>query len=168
MNYELALKLKEAGFPQLGSGRELLLDKPLLESDETVTSMSRERYCTSNIERNKHGVDVYAPTLEELIEACQPELLVKRSPTINPFWEAYKENGKGFNGAGITPTEAVAHLWLALNNTTHLIVGCVVYISTTISAISRARDAVNERRELSFSSCTKSVTSIRQKNFSRL
>ena len=56
-----------------------------------------------------------APTLSELIEACGEDFdrLILRSPTINPFWEAY--NLKDERERGKTPEESVARLWLGIN-----------------------------------------------------
>jgi len=105
MNYELAKQLKDAGFPQI---KNLRTFPPGCShwgtKDHPVGDISCECWISD-------------PTLEELIEACGDnfEFLVKRSPTMNPFWEAYMRNGESLCGGGQTPIEAVAHLWLALN-----------------------------------------------------
>lgn len=105
MNYELAKKLNDAGFP-LHNGGEFLEGN--VESDETgiITTNS-----------------VYAPTLSELIEACGTSFdeLIKMTHTVEPpKWVAtsYSCEECGIkemkSGRGSTPEEAVAHLWLAL------------------------------------------------------
>ncbi len=112
MNYELAKKLKEAGFPQ-----------------------SEDKYCRCSFltSEQKDGVPVIydcktervsKPTLSELIEACGKQHLSTttyfRLGVDNRYlniWEA----GFSFNDfwgrreTGSTPEEAVANLWLALN-----------------------------------------------------
>jgi len=94
MNYELAKKLKDAQFPQ---------DKGFQTSfffDE---------------------VEMTTPTLEELIEACGEGFHELHSNTtiirLDPFI-CQGLNGKGeiaFSSGGETPLEAVANLWLKLN-----------------------------------------------------
>lgn len=119
MNYELAKKLREAGFPQRPNGGEFIDGD--IESDETgiITTNS-----------------VYAPILEELIEACNPqkgdEMAIE---TYAGGWRAiynyvgYIEHSEKFKDGddmfdvsikveGSTPSEVVAHLWLALNEKT--------------------------------------------------
>ena len=95
MEYGLAKKLKDAGFPQE-------LDKPVWdEVDGLVTS-------------DTHSL---IPTLSELIEACGDEFnsLTKRAN----FWICNDcECNMGSDGEitrGATPEEAVANLWLELN-----------------------------------------------------
>jgi len=55
----------------------------------------------------------HCPTLSELIEACGDGFgkLEKHRPNIG--WGAYADNG--IDEFGLTPEEAVARLWLALN-----------------------------------------------------
>jgi hypothetical protein len=103
MNYELAKKLKDAGFPQSGRGGFKWTD-----------------------EEPHLGEPVYIPTLSELIEACGEEF-----GTLGKYkwpsgdgradWLATQqydaENlGKNNKGEGSTPEKAVANLWLALNS----------------------------------------------------
>jgi len=89
MNYELALKLKEAGFPAsnewIDGGTNFFIDK---------------------------GELVYeAPTLSELIAACG-EHFERLTHFGNGEWEAkqFKRNSV----IGNSPEEAVAKLWLKL------------------------------------------------------
>lgn len=91
MNYELALKLKDAGFPQHSTTHEpVFLNRLGISTD-----------------------DAYNPILSELIEACglNTFLLEKLS---NGKWYAY-QNGNPRQGVGTTPEDAVANLWLELN-----------------------------------------------------
>ena len=128
MNYELAKKLRDAGFPmtksvwQAGMGM-FIGDLPFNEQGYlTCESIDRVRI----VEEKDIGVECYPsapnPTLEELIEACGGILLwgckdhnyyaskqfcSVENPTIESMIEADAE--------GKTPEEAVANLWLELN-----------------------------------------------------
>ena len=109
MNYELAKKLKDAGFPDSK------------EWNEHTTLMHGNFFMTDG-----HGV----PTLSKLIKACGEEFLNLERHKGNPFtsdkkqiwWSCcIKDRGTlltcGKNGEfGFkTPEEAVAKLWLELN-----------------------------------------------------
>ena len=91
MDYELAKSLMDAGFPQIGKGR-------LIGSPNKLVWRSSDR--------------IYAPTLEELIDACGENFgsLNKQ----NDGWCASANYDQSFLAK--TPTEAVARLWLALQN----------------------------------------------------
>ena len=100
MNYELAKKLKDAGFPM-----------PLSAIDERV----REAF-------GENGKVYLFPTLSELIEACGKDfgMLINMSSDNKQKFEAYSDTDygpspSGLKGNGATPEEAVANLWLALN-----------------------------------------------------
>ena len=91
MNYELAKKLAEAGFPQHGNGSWLV-------PPDTLVVWRTDR--------------VYVPTLSELIQACGVNFLMlsQRDPGAwgavgNPYQEV----------RGNSPEEAVARLWLGLH-----------------------------------------------------
>ena len=108
MKYELAKQLKEAGFLQDGEGCMLPL-VPLY--DDGINSPPQPD-------------KVYAPTLEELIEACPQTYSAYGSDdyvfALNVFdkkWIAGYEKYESFtvDGEGETATEAVAMLWLALH-----------------------------------------------------
>lgn len=100
MKYELAKRLKDAGFPQ--------------------------KQCS--FLNCRHGMDVdvpccYNPTLSELIEACG-ENFIRLDMLTNSHphkWQALAGNNGGlgaegkYTGYGSTPEIAVAELWLALN-----------------------------------------------------
>lgn len=90
MTYELAKKLKDAGYKQGGS-------------PNTMYSPDQKEI-------------VYIPTLSELIKACGDDfsgLIINRGPLsdVNTKWSCA---GGRFIGLGSTPEEAVANLWLSL------------------------------------------------------
>ncbi len=103
MNYELAKQLKDAGFPQ----------------PEGKLSIKH---------RGIFFQDGYFPTLEELIEACGEDFENLEAHAPEAGWRAYMTQ-EAFDRVvghecvldccgyetGSTPTEAVAHLFLALN-----------------------------------------------------
>lgn len=99
MDYELALKLKDCGFPQ---GTSAFLTDPNCTELDSVGSHS-------------HGdCEVYPPTLSELIEACG-EKFVALTLYKAGEWIAQGENIDGQEGT--IPEEAVARLYLALHTT---------------------------------------------------
>jgi len=105
MDYQTALALKRAGFPQSDSDEELLCPCGITG-------------CELDYDRKLEWV--YAPTLEELIESCGEDnsFLVGRNKERNGFsgWCAQSYNSRTrLMGKGATPTIAVARLWLALN-----------------------------------------------------
>lgn len=93
MNYELAKELKDAGFPQGGKGLWLLPPDNLVGR---------------RVDR------VYAPTLEELLEACGERFTsldqLYKSKAENTYEQVWLANSIE---RGSTPAEAVARLWLA-------------------------------------------------------
>lgn len=95
MSYELALRLKNAGFP---------LKCTIYSEDDFVFGMA--------VDLAKEPQQVMYPLLEELIEACG-EGLVKLVREEENCWYAHGVNDT--LGHGRTPSEAVANLWLALN-----------------------------------------------------
>lgn len=100
MNYELAKKLKDAGFPQ--DKCSVIVHSGLQSNDIMATR-------------------AMAPSLSELIEACGSRFdYLERG--LDGRWYAYHENfGDSIeesiddSGIGSTPEEAVANLWLSLN-----------------------------------------------------
>ena len=100
MDYELAKKLKKAGYPQ-----------------PDITTMLHRDKMWFRTEKNEY----YIPTLSELIEACGEglEVLMKIG---EERWEAGLISMKSYTdfnfkkpfGRGKTPIEAVANLYLAL------------------------------------------------------
>lgn len=101
MNYDLARRLKDAGFPQDGAGDFLYdYDQPM----------------------GLHGYpSYYCPTLEEVIEACgEMFLLISMTHSSNPEDKRWHSLGgekietDNIHCYGTTPLEAVCDLWLAL------------------------------------------------------
>ena len=96
MEYELALKLKNAGFPQI-------------------------RFITQTTTGSDKITLIEGPTLSELIEACVTNKEEKCIYRLDYDWfEKQWEANAGtadehFTGYGSTPEEAVAKLWLVLN-----------------------------------------------------
>lgn len=114
MTYELALELKNAGFP--------------------LNPMEPVRSIAPMLEGGKAGEYVTLPTLSELIEACGQEIPSERPEYESPgyfsithypdswkagylFSAAYEGEGYDirFEGTGETPEIAVARLYLSLN-----------------------------------------------------
>lgn len=122
MNYELAKKLKDAGYPPTGSLRFFarLPEEEAKEINKGVVVIEADS--------RDHRIGISAPTLSELIEACgeqfaelskykiQENIIYWRSSggkstdlTKNDRWDFEYEQEAN------TPEEAVAKLWLALN-----------------------------------------------------
>lgn len=108
MKYELAKELKDNGFPQ----------------NSSFSFRDCSKYGRSiEIQFSDEATGEYLcdlPELSELIEACGEELEYLKKH-INA-WEAkglktFEDHipDKHFRTLGETPSEAVAHLWLALN-----------------------------------------------------
>ena len=102
MNYELAKKLKDAGFPQ---------------------NMDRYHYDGKNNQTSaldEDGIDF--PTLSELIEACGDEIIgiskYNNGEYAKDGWYAMYHKPAMSNTTfiyGSTPEEAVANLWIQLH-----------------------------------------------------
>lgn len=97
IKYELAKKLKDAGFPQ----KSYFVYGP---NNGTLYAWHLAPL----------GPNTSAPTLPELIEACgsgfsKLERYRDNWVAVCGMYETYE------NAAGTTPEEAVANLWLALN-----------------------------------------------------
>lgn len=93
MNYELAKKLKENGFPQ--RARDVMVNPNTKEIEELTN-----------------------PTFSELIEACGQDfyfLMRHTKSDKSNDWCASSNKKLGDNYYGQTPEEAVSNLWLALN-----------------------------------------------------
>ena len=100
MHYELAKQLSDAGFPQGGEGK-------WVPPPDIIIARREDR--------------VYVPTLSELIEACGSNFqALFREPDR---WTAQQElpakdpRGVKFHivPTAVTPEDAMALLWLALN-----------------------------------------------------
>ncbi len=102
MTYETALALKEAGYPQKGKG-------------EWFNNSTHETT------HNEFSDNIYAPTLEELIEACGEDFDALfsnySSLTVEARgkWRADATNRTGFSVIGNSSIEAVARLWINLH-----------------------------------------------------
>ena len=117
MNYELALVLKNAGFPQPRSD-ERVSGKWFFQNGKENLFHDEDDYDQEFITS-----DIYIPTLSELIEACGKEfecLVHNTNVGIDldrEFWSAGtgKNNLKTDWAYGPTPEIAVARLYLAIN-----------------------------------------------------
>lgn len=114
IKYELAKKLKDAGFPQKG------FEKAREEAWDMKSDLEEKDY-------------VYTPTLSELIEACTNNLEALRISwwikeanqwEADAFFSTERTSVPGgynypptHTGKGSTSEEAVANLWLALHET---------------------------------------------------
>ncbi len=105
MQYELALQLKEAGFPQYPNRLDI-------SESGCVHWGTNKDY---ELGRNHCGCFIMVPTLSELIEACGGRFdeLWKSNYNWQSFGLSY--SGQRCTGEGSTPEEAVANLYLALN-----------------------------------------------------
>lgn len=99
MTYELAERLKHAGFPQ-GAG----------------TYTRNPKYKGKTLKDIDDNTYAFTPSLSELIEACGDrfKMLVRHDSVSHQVghWQAIGDNQDRWNK---TPEEAVANLWLALN-----------------------------------------------------
>jgi hypothetical protein len=146
INYELALQLKNAGFPQLYKQTNPWMD--FAYHNERNSYSTKDNFVlhmlhydndtgwwigndygdtTSDIQYDAMLKDwVKCPTLSELIEACGDGFngLLKKE---NSLWEAgitggalgycyVDDNSSSIFGTGSTPEEAVANLYLAINS----------------------------------------------------
>jgi hypothetical protein len=125
MTYELCKKLKDAGFPQIfdeGTGFYEKDGGSLFYVGNCDNSLytSGCGCCASSYEP-----DVRAPTLLELINACGDGIIALQKEMSEhnggyewcavQEWEAYYPPSVSVGSYGGTPEEAVANLWLALN-----------------------------------------------------
>ncbi len=111
MNYDLALNLKNAGFPQANpsyEGKDSWVDPENVHCNNIISDA------------------IYCPTLEELIEACGKHFLHLENRSgherMEYAWRAMARYTPTKDyvfdwilGAGETPSIAVANLWLELN-----------------------------------------------------
>lgn len=105
MNYELAKKLKDAGFPQEKKQGKYRFENEF-ETDELVLEIEQP---------------IYVPTLSELIEACgwislDPDYLGRWIAIERALKDSPNSDEPARGASGSTPEEAVALLWLELNN----------------------------------------------------
>ena len=102
MTYETAKKLKDAGYSQEDPRRA-----PVSLTNENVHEFVM-----------KAKGDCYIPNLSELIEACGDVFYDLQQKPIKEGWEAtaFLSLATHAEGKGDTPEEAVANLWLRLND----------------------------------------------------
>lgn len=96
ITYELAIKLKDGGFPLIEANGSFGI---------TVSQDETEYFEYPNL-----GDLWWKPTLSELIEACGEYITLTH---VGPNWRAWK--GAQSDCDGSTPSEAIANLWLELN-----------------------------------------------------
>ncbi len=112
MTYELAKKLKDAGY-----------DQNVPDCFECVEYVGEDNkivgYFSTEFDCEMHA-DKFAriPTLSELIETCDKFGMLEVNSSTK-IWTAIEwddeHNTLGREGKGSTPEEAVANLWLELN-----------------------------------------------------
>jgi hypothetical protein len=140
ISYELAKQLKDQGFDQrdylleleagnkgysIDGGYHLVMDEPeLVEQLGSENCKKRKAYCYKieylQSEEGKNNT-VYIPTLSELIEACGDGFSSLENGGDD--WGAYSTLITFWNdpvGYGKTPEEAVARLYIALNQKTNV------------------------------------------------
>ena len=101
MNYELAKELKDAGFPQNPAGYGERPDSWYHPNGALFDYFPLD------------GAS-YVPTLSELIEALGDHFL-SLDRVREDWWRVTGYKNGVINWVKATPEEAVAHLWLALN-----------------------------------------------------
>lgn len=101
ITYELALKLKEAGFPQSGKDGDWYFD-----------SNENPFFCIAYNWDKRH---IKIPTLFELIEACGQYTIRFCLEQHSNDWRAGVYQGNIQWVSGKSPEEAVANLWINLN-----------------------------------------------------
>lgn len=113
ISYELALKLKEAGFPQDG-----VFGTKYMGPNGQLTQSKQDIYPKNIVMFDWAKV----PTLSELIEACgEIGFHLRRQPQLSLDWIAVKvynpliENSDDIVYGGKTPEEAVAQLYIRLH-----------------------------------------------------
>jgi len=122
MNYELCKKLKEAGFPPshwIGGHGFYYLTETIIVTKRNVLDM---KVCGANGEVVSLDSLIYIPTLSEFIAECGAvftSLEWLRGVGSTAEWEAtaFENHEQVAIGEGRTPEEAVANLYLALNET---------------------------------------------------
>lgn len=119
MNYDLAKKLKDAGFPQKSSVL-------VFQNRESADLYISEHGNVSKLVTDKWENMPYLPTLSELIEECghtynavcllaEFELLWSKDKWFAAFTDSDHKIIDNMCGEGLVPEEAVLNLWLELN-----------------------------------------------------
>lgn len=103
---ELAEKLKEAGWPQTTATGELFF-----------STIDRKLWMKSIVDTHSDDEMIACPRLSELIEACGDEFrgLEKNGSAWIIHAKSPIRSTNDWIGGNVSPEEAVANLWLALN-----------------------------------------------------
>lgn len=101
MEYELAKQLKDAGFPQ-----KVSVNTMIWKNGDWTVALGEEIELATVLVR---------PTLSELIEECGTRVRLDWFPATKSAYANCCDKSQ-HQHLGSTPEEAVAHLWLALNN----------------------------------------------------
>ncbi len=114
MDYELAKKLKDAGFPQKGDGMWFCeMDSPAGGSYYDLRSIPLPGFAL-----NEDYDTTYQPTLVELLNECGDDFhelkRVTKYASIGSDWYAVSTTQGLHSKIWLSPEEAVANLWLAL------------------------------------------------------
>ena len=110
INYELAKKLKETGFPQ----------SPFPSKNKCPCVDCTIETCGTWVCGHKKEDFITFPTLDELIEACGDEFEGIRKTGCKSIYGTGEKEGwvaftfNGITRIGLTPSEAMANLWLKL------------------------------------------------------
>lgn len=103
MTYELAKELKEVGFPQR-------------EANGPSPHNQYTGYGCGFVYPEEEGQpSAYAPTLEEIIEACVGGSGFLEGFALNQVGKLWWASVKGVSVSALDPKTAVARLWLTLN-----------------------------------------------------
>ena len=101
MKYELAKKLKDAGFPQKEISH---IGQHWIASDGDI-----------QVHQGSDDTECLIPTLEELIGACGERFsILMYFPDDEKIWRVRECKGLGRFFDAKTPSEAIANLWLEL------------------------------------------------------
>jgi len=112
MDYKLAKQLKDAGFSQHGKGKNAAVGKPIKITFVTKDKKKIRIPATTAYKPPRYA---YAPTLSELIEACGENFWGMnwwKNASEEKMWSAGNPTHQGH---GKSPEEAVANLYLKLN-----------------------------------------------------
>ena len=119
MNYELAKKLKDAGFPfkdhiEYETVRGEKVEYPINVTNKDIIQSEFSTDFETKISKTTNYLAYNIPTLEELIEACGNKFGTLQLTILG--WSALTSWTPPQVFSGSTPKEAVANLWLALNS----------------------------------------------------
>lgn len=125
MNYELAKKLYDAGFPGIRTWTthnyvgDFQTQIDCTQCGDSVKLQGGTLITGYNMDCPKGEAKYSIPTLSELIKACGDRFnsLSKQSKWTSEDmeWIACEGSGNSKSGIGSTPEEAVAYLYLELN-----------------------------------------------------